>query len=251
MNPFDLSGQTALVTGGGTGIGLGVARCLVASGARVVITGRRADVLQNAATDISGDVIGMALDVTDPVAVAELVAAVERDVGPLDILVNNAGNHVKAPAEEMPDEDFRSALDVHLGGGFSITREAGGRMLARGRGSVVFVGSLNAFIGMPQVVGYSAAKAGVMGMVRALAVEWASRGVRVNGVVPGWIDAGIAKRVLDTDAERRARVLARTPMGRLGSADDVGWAVVYLCTPAAGFVTGTALHIDGGAAIGF
>ena len=251
FGPFDLHGRRAVVTGGGTGIGQGVARCLAEAGAEVVIAGRRADVLEEAASQLGERVQAMTLDVTDGEAVKAFARAVTERAGPIDILVNNAGNHVKAPAEETPDEDFDTVLAVHLSGGFSLARELGAGMLERGEGSVVFVGSLNAFIGMPEVVGYSAAKAGVLGMVRALSVEWADRGVRVNAIVPGWIDAGMAKRVLDADDQRRERVLARTPMGRLGTAEDVGWATVYLCSPAAAFVTGAALHVDGGATIGF
>ena len=249
-SPFDLNGRRAVVTGGGTGLGLGIARCLAEAGAEVVIAGRRADVLEAAAAEAGERVRALTLDVTDGDAVAAFAREVQA-AGPVDILVNNAGNHVKRPAEELPDEDFDSVLAVHMGGGFALARELGAGMLERGDGSVVFVGSLNAFIGMPEVVAYSAAKAGVLGMVRALSVEWADRGVRVNAVVPGWIDAGMAQRVLSADEQRRARVLARTPMGRLGTAEDVGWAIVYLCSPAASFVTGAALHVDGGATIGF
>jgi NAD(P)-dependent dehydrogenase (short-subunit alcohol dehydrogenase family) len=248
-DPFRIDGDIALVTGGGTGIGLGIGRCLAARGAHVVLAGRREDLLAEAAEAIGAE--AMALDVTDRAALPAAVERIENEVGPIAALVNNAGNHIKTPALEHSDADFDAVVDVHLGGGFALTREVGRRMVARGRGSVVFLSSMNAHIGMPEVPAYSAAKAGITGLVNALSVEWAGSGVRVNAVAPGFIDAGIAQRVLGADQARRERVLARIPMGALGSADDVGWATAYLCSPAAAYVTGVILPVDGGALIGF
>jgi NAD(P)-dependent dehydrogenase (short-subunit alcohol dehydrogenase family) len=250
-DPFLLAGDIALVTGGGTGIGLGIGRCLAARGARVVLAGRREDVLEEAAAEIGHGAQALALDVTDRETLPGAVERIERDIGPIAALVNNAGNHIKVPALEHTDADFDAVLDVHLGGNFALTREIGRRMVERGRGSIVFLSSMNAHIGMPEVPAYSAAKAGITGLVNALSVEWAGSGVRVNAVAPGFIDAGIAKRVLGADQARRERVLARIPVGRLGSADDVGWATAYLCSPAAAYVTGVILPVDGGALIGF
>jgi NAD(P)-dependent dehydrogenase (short-subunit alcohol dehydrogenase family) len=251
MNPFQLNGRTAVVTGGGTGIGLGIARCLSAAGARVVVAGRRQDALAAAAAEIGGEIATAVVDVSDHASLRPAVAAIDREHGPVSILVNCAGNYIRGPAEELTDAELASLIEVHVGGAFALTREFGRGMLERGDGSVVCIGSLNASIGMPNVVGYSAAKAALFGMVHALAAEWAARGVRVNLVVPGWIDAGMAKRAFSEDTARRDRALARTPMGRLGAPEDVGWAVVYLCSAAAGFVTGTALYVDGGALVGF
>ena len=251
LSAFALDGRVALVTGGGTGVGLGVAQCLARAGAQVVITGRRGDVLDSGVAAIGRGAVALALDVTDRAAVPEVVARIESEVGPIDALVNNAGNHVKRPAEELSDEDFASVVDVHVGGGFAVTREVGRHMLERGRGSVTFVSSMNAFIGMPYVAAYSAAKAALTGLVRSLSTEWAPRGVRVNAVVPGWVDAGMAQRVLGADAERMARVLARTPMGRLATPEEIGWAAVFLASEAGGFVSGALLPVDGGAVVGF
>jgi gluconate 5-dehydrogenase len=250
-DPFSLDGDIALVTGGGTGIGLGIGRCLAARGARVVLGGRRADVLDEAVAAIGHGARSLPLDVTDRDALPAAVARIEEEIGPVAALVNNAGNHIKVPALEYSDDDFDAVLDVHLGGNFALTREVGRRMVARGRGSIVFLSSMNAHIGMPEVAAYSAAKAGITGLVNALSVEWAPSGVRVNAVAPGFIDAGIAQRVLGADQARRERVLARIPIGRLGGADDIGWATAYLCSPAAAYVTGVILPVDGGALIGF
>jgi NAD(P)-dependent dehydrogenase (short-subunit alcohol dehydrogenase family) len=250
-DPFSLEGDIALVTGGGTGIGLGIGRCLAARGAHVVLAGRREDVLDEAAAAIGHGAEALPLDVTDRAALPAAVERIERDIGPIAALINNAGNHIKVPALEYSDEDFDAVLDVHLGGNFALTREVGRRMVERGRGSIVFLSSMNAHIGMPDVPAYSAAKAGITGLVNALSVEWAGSGVRVNAVAPGFIDAGIAQRVLGADQARRERVLARIPVGRLGSAEDIGWATAYLCSPAAAYVTGVILPVDGGALIGF
>jgi len=250
-DPFSLEGDIALVTGGGTGIGLGIGRCLAARGAHVVLAGRRQEVLDEAAAAIGHGAEALPLDVTDRAALPAAVERIERDVGPIAALINNAGNHIKVPALEYSDADFDAVVDVHLGGNFALTREIGRRMIERQRGSIVFLSSMNAHIGMPEVPAYSAAKAGITGLVNALSVEWAGSGVRVNAVAPGFIDAGIAKRVLGADQARRERVLARIPVGRLGTADDIGWATAYLCSPAAAYVTGVILPVDGGALIGF
>jgi gluconate 5-dehydrogenase len=250
-DPFSLDGDIALVTGGGTGIGLGIGRCLAARGAHVVLAGRREDVLGDAAAEIGHGAQALQLDVTDRDSLPAAVERIEGEIGPIAALVNNAGNHIKVPALEYTDADFDAVLDVHLAGNFALTREIGRRMVERGSGSIVFLSSMNAYIGMPEVPAYSAAKAGITGLVNALSVEWARSGVRVNAVAPGFIDAGIAQRVLGADRARRERVLARIPVGRLGSADDIGWATAYLCSPAAAYVTGVILPVDGGALIGF
>lgn len=248
---FSLDGRVALVTGGGTGVGLGIAQCLARAGAQVVIAGRRAEVLQAGVAAIGAGAVAVELDVTDLGSVPGVVARIESEIGPIDALVNNAGNHIRRPAEELSDEEFASVVDVHVGGGFAVTREVGRQMLARGRGSVTFVSSMNAFIGMPGVAAYSAAKAALTGLVHSLSTEWAPRGVRVNAVVPGWVDAGMAKRVLGADEERMARVLARTPMGRLATPEEIGWAAVFLASAAGGFVSGALVPVDGGAVVGF
>jgi gluconate 5-dehydrogenase len=249
--PFGLKGQVALVTGGGTGVGLGIAKCLAGAGARVVITGRRQDVLEAGRAAIGAEATGLVLDVTDLDAVPGVVTRIESEIGPIGILVNNSGNHVRRPAESLSDAEFASVMDVHVNGGFAVTREVGRHMLARGDGSVIFVSSMNALIGMPEVAAYSAAKAARTGLVRSLSTEWAPRNVRVNAIVPGWVDAGMAKRVLGADAQRMQRVLERTPMGRLATPDEIGWAAVYLASPAGAFVSGAMIPVDGGASVGF
>jgi NAD(P)-dependent dehydrogenase (short-subunit alcohol dehydrogenase family) len=249
-DPFRLDGRTALVTGGGDGVGLGVARALAAAGARVVLSGRREAVIRDAAAELGGDATAVTLDVSDLESLPEAIAALQRDAGPIDVLVNNAGNHARAPALEHEDAAFAAVLDVHLRGAFALTREVARGMAERDGGSVVFISSVNALIGLPAAPGYAAAKAAQLGLTRALAAEWAPLGVRVNAIVSGWIEAGMSQRIFAADPARGERVMGRVPMRRFGSAEDVGRAVVYLSSPAAAYVTGVALPVDGGAVIG-
>lgn len=246
MLPFSLTGQTAIVTGGGTGLGLGITRCLAQAGARVVITGRRPEVLQDAAAQLGDAVVPVVLDVTDTALLPDFVRDVETKVGAPSILVNNAGVHVKKPALEMTDEDFDSVLRTHLTGAFALTRAVAPGMLAQGRGSLVFVSSMTAYMGMPLVTGYATAKTGVIGMVRTLSAEFAPKGVRVNAVAPGWIDTPMLRKAISADAERERKIRGRIQIEGFGAPEDVGWAVVYLCSEAARYVTGVILPIDGG-----
>lgn len=244
--PFSLENQTAIVTGGGTGLGLGITRCLAQAGAKVVITGRREDVLKNAAQELGENVFPMVVDVTDTKALPAFVERVTREVGEPSILVNNAGIHVKKPALEMTDEDFDSVLRTHLSGAFALTRAVAPGMLQRGTGSIVFVSSMTAYMGMPLVVGYATAKSGVIGLVRTLSAEFAPKGVRVNAVAPGWIDTPMLRKAISADAERERKIKGRIQIEGFGAPEDVGWAAVYLCSEAARYVTGVILPIDGG-----
>lgn len=250
-SPFDLTGQVALVTGGATGLGLGMARCLVAAGARVVLVGRREGELQRACAALGAPAVALPGDVTRLETAPELIEQAERLAGPLTLLINNAGVHLKRPALDTGDADFGAVLQTHLFGAFALTREAGRRMLARGSGCVLFTASMASFLGIPQVAAYTAAKSAYVGLVRALAVEWGPHGVRVNAIAPGWIASDMLERALQGDPERRAKILARTPMGRFGEPDDIGWAAVYLASPAAKFVNGVVFPVDGGASVGF
>ena len=152
--------------------------------------------------------------------------------------------------EETPDE-YRSLFDTHVVGAAALARAVAPGMFEQGRGSIVFITSMTALFGIPEVAAYTAAKSALSGLVRALAVEWSGRGVRVNAIAPGWIETPMSHHALDADPQRKDRILRRTPMGRLGEPDDVGWAAVYLCSPQAKFVTGQQLAVDGGVSIGF
>jgi len=247
-SPFSLAGQRAIISGGATGLGLGMTEAFVAAGAEVVIVSRT----PSADLDrFGGAVHQVQHDVTDTDAAPELVREIEQRFGAVDILVNNAGNHRKKRVEEMTVEDFTDVLDVHLVGAFALSRAVLPAMRERGRGSLLFIGSMTSYIGMTAVTGYSAAKSGVLGLVRALAAETGTDGIRVNAIAPGWIDTPMFRGATDGDPERLGKILGRTPMGRVGAPSDIGNAAVYLSSPAASFVTGVCLPVDGGAVVGF
>jgi NAD(P)-dependent dehydrogenase (short-subunit alcohol dehydrogenase family) len=248
---FSVAGQVALITGGGSGLGFGAARCLVAAGARVVLLGRRETVLANACAALGPSALALSGDITRLDEVPNLAARAEELAGPITLLVNNAGVHLKKPAVDTSDAEFETVLQTHVSGAFALTREVGRRMVERHNGSVVFMASMTALIGMPLVVAYSAAKSAYRGIVRSLATEWGPHGVRINAIAPGWIASEMLDQALNGDPARKAKVLGRTPLGRFGEPDDIGWAVVYLASPAARFVSGILLPVDGGAAEAF
>lgn len=247
---FGLDGQHALVTGGGSGLGLAIARCFLQAGAAVTITGTNAEKLAASCGELAEatgrEARSHAFDVTDVDGAEDFAASVAAACGPVSILVNNAGRTVKKPVGQMTPAEFQSVLDVHVTGAFALSRALLPQIEGR-RGSILFTASMSSFLGIPHVAGYSAAKAAHVGMIRSLATELASRGIRVNGVAPGWIDTPLFRGATAGDPARRARIDARIPMGRLGQPDDIGWAMVYLASPAAQYVTGHVLVVDGGA----
>lgn len=251
-NPFRLDGQTALITGGGTGLGLGMARCLAQAGARVVLVGRRKDKLANAAAAIGPRASFVSQDITRLEHAGELIQAAGKAAGePISILVNNAGNHLKRSAVDTTPEEFQAVLTTHVCAAQALARAVLPGMLERRQGNILFITLMASIIGVPLVLAYSAAKSAHLGMVRSLAAEVSGSGVRVNAIAPGWIETDMTSKALQGDPARLNKILGRTPMGRLGSIDDVGQAAVYLCSPAARFVTGIILPVDGGASIGF
>lgn len=250
-DPFRLDGQTALITGGGTGLGYAMAQCMVLAGAKVAIVGRREEVLREAAETLGGETYWETYDVTDHDRAPGLIERINKNLGTLSILVNNAGMHLKKPAVETTESEFMAVLNTHLVGAYALTRAAGPTMLERKRGSIIFIASMASFFGLPNVAAYTAAKTAYVGLVRALASEFSEHGVRVNAIAPGFIDTHMLHKAIDNDPQRREKILGRTPMRRFGHPDDIGHAAVYLCSEAGRFVTGTTLPVDGGASIGF
>jgi gluconate 5-dehydrogenase len=250
-NPFRLDGEVALISGGGTGLGLAIGRCMVVAGAKVILVGRRSAVIKESAAAIGPQAGAVVCDVTRFKEAPKVVARAEALFGPITILVNNAGTHLKKPAVETSEAEFLSVLKTHVLGSHALTRVLLPGMLRRRHGSIIFMGSMASLFGIPNVVAYSAAKSAYLGMVRALATEASPSGVRVNAVAPGWIETEMTCQAMAGDPARKARILTRTPLGRFGEPDDIGAAVVYLCSPAAKFVTGVVLPVDGGMSIGF
>ncbi len=248
---FGLENELAVVTGGGSGLGLGVARCLREAGARVVIVGRRLDQLEAAAKELGEGVYPVAADITAFDAMPAVVEHIQKTYGPITILVNNAGTHLKKMAVDTSVDEFSTLMNTHVLAAHNLTKLVLPSMIAAGKGSVIFTASMTSFIGMTQVIAYSAAKSAYLGMVRALSAEVAGDGVRVNAVAPGWIESPMLEKALSGDPARKQKILSRTPMNHFGQPDDIGWAVTYLCSPAARFITGVVLPVDGGAVQGF
>ena len=249
---FRLQNETALITGGGTGLGLGIARCFVAAGARVVIVGRREAELKSSASDLGKSASFVAHDVTHLDRASELISRAEQaSGGPMTVLVNNAGIHLKKPAQQTTPAEFTSVLQTHVIAAHALTAAVLPGMIERKHGNILFTASMASLFGIPLVVAYSAAKSAYLGMVRSLATELGAQGIRVNAIAPGWIDSDMMRKALSGDPKRSEKILGRTPMNRFGDPDDIGWAAVYLASPAAKFVTGVVLPVDGGASIGF
>lgn len=251
QNPFSLEGETALITGGGSGVGLGIATSFVQAGARVVLVGRQEARLRQAVRKLDGRAAYLTHDITQVQNARELIRRATAQVGPISILVNNAGIHLKKPAVDTEPAEFDAVLQTHVVAAFSLTRAVLPRMMRRRHGNILFTASMASLFGIPMVAAYSAAKSAHIGLVRSLATEVSAHGVRVNAIAPGWIDAGMTLKALWDDKARARRILERTPMRRFGTPEDVGWAATYLCSPAARFVTGVILPVDGGVSIGF
>lgn len=251
---FGLEGEIALITGGGSGIGLAIAQAFVEAGARVCITGRRANVLDESVVKLGGSAkaTAMAGDVTVASDRARILAHVQQAFdAPVSILVNNAGQNVKKPALEVTDEDFDALLNTHVKAGFALAREVAPAMLEAGQGSIIFLASMASFMGVPSIIGYTTAKTAVLGLTRGLSAEWSAQGIRVNAIAPGWIHTPMTDKAFEGDPARKAKVLGRTPMNKMGDPEDIALNAVYLCSPAAKFITGQCLTVDGGASIGF
>jgi 2-deoxy-D-gluconate 3-dehydrogenase len=249
LDQFKLGGKTALVTGCRRGIGLGFARALAEAGADIVgvsvsLEASGSDVEKNVA-DLGKTFRGYQCDFSDRQALHAFIAQVKADVGQIDILVNNAGTILREPAANHPDEYWDKVMEVNLNAQFVLAREFGRDMVARGSGKIVFTASLLSFQGGLTVPGYAAAKGGIATLTMALSNEWASKGVNVNAIAPGYIETDNTE-ALRNDPVRSEQILARIPQGRWGTPDDMKGAVVFLCSDASNYVNGAILTVDGG-----
>ncbi|MGB3408506.1 MAG: 2-dehydro-3-deoxy-D-gluconate 5-dehydrogenase KduD [Jannaschia sp.] len=242
MSLFSLDGRRALVTGANTGIGQAVATGLAEAGAEVLCIGRRAcDETVDKIRAAGGKASAILVDFADPMAGRGLF-----DGEKVDILVNNAGIIRRCDAVDFTEDDWDAVMDVNLKALFFTTQAFAKAVMARGgRGSVVNIASLLSFQGGIRVPSYTASKHGVAGLTKLLANEWAAKGVNVNAVAPGYIETSNTE-ALRADADRNRAILDRIPAGRWGHAQDIAGAAVFLCSPAAGYVHGTILNVDGG-----
>lgn len=243
---FDLAGCHAVVIGGGTGIGRAIAEGLGRAGARLTIAGRRREVLEKTAVDFSKDGIATGIDALDATDIDQLDAFASRaeKTAPVDILVNAQGVMTLKAAEDFTPDDFDRIITTNVKSVYFACLAFGRPMLARGRGSIVNIASLASFRGFPRNAIYCISKHGVVAMTETLAAEWAARGVRVNAIAPGFFVTDLNRDTLVD--ERRAKAVGRTPMGRLGETSELAGAAVYLSSPAASYVTGATIQVDGG-----
>jgi len=248
---YKLTDKVALITGGSEGIGLGIARVFINLGAKVIVTGRTLETLKKAKKELGENCIIYQNDVTDKSSHKSLIDFAENETGSLDILVNNAGKHLKKPTIEVTDEEFQSVMDVNLNSVFALTRTALKGMIQRQRGSVIFISSMSALYGLEKIVAYTSSKTALLGMTRALASEYSHTGVRFNAIAPGFIESKMLAKVMDSDPERKSKVLKRTPAGRFGKPEEIGLAAAFLASDASKFITGVCLPVDGGNSIGF
>ena len=247
---FDLTGRTAIVTGGGTGIGRQMAEGLAEAGADVVLCARDGDRCAEVAATIAElgvGTLGLSCDTRDPKAVDAVVAATLERFGGVDILVNNAGTSWAAAPEDTSLEGWQKVIDVNLTGVFICSRAVGRHMLERGAGKIVNIASVMGSRGSPaeqvDAIAYNTSKGAVINFTRDLAVKWAPRGIHVNAIAPGWFPSIMSDIVLD---DRRDVLVEQIPLGRVGGPDELKGAVVFLGSAASDFVTGHVLAVDGG-----
>jgi NAD(P)-dependent dehydrogenase (short-subunit alcohol dehydrogenase family) len=247
---FDLGGKTAIVTGGGSGIGRQMAQGLAEAGANLVLCARKAERCTAAAAELEQlgvRALGLGCDVRDAGQVQAVVRTAVEELGGVDVLVNNAGTVWGATPEEMPLEGWQKVVDVNLTGVFLFAQAAGRVMIERGGGAIVNIASVAGLQGGPpdvmNTVVYSASKGGVIAFTRDLACKWAQHGIRVNAIAPGWFPSDMSGYVIERHAERLKQHI---PLGRFGGPRDLQGAVVFLASAASAYVTGHTLVVDGG-----
>ncbi|MCA4133279.1 SDR family oxidoreductase [Arthrobacter sp. M4] len=247
---FDLTGRVALVTGSSRGIGNALARALAEAGATVVLNGLSTERLAKAEQLMSADfpegrIRSCAFDVTDDEAAAYGVRWVEENVGPLDILVNNAGIQHRVPMLELDVKDWERVVSTDLTSAFLVGREAARHMIPRGRGKIINIASVQADLARPTIAPYVAAKGGLRNLTRAMTAEWASSGLQINAIAPGYIHTEMTQNLVDDEAFN-SWILGRTPANRWGTVQDLAGPAVWLASSASDFVNGQTIFIDGG-----
>lgn len=247
METFRIDGQRAVVTGGGSGLGFGIAKVFLEAGAEVVIIGRDEEKLRLAQQQLGERCSYRAFDVTQ----LDQIPALVQEIGAVDILVNCAGTHLKKWALEVSNAEFLEVMNVHVTSVFALSREFAKLMVERGRGSIILISSMAALMGLEQIVAYTTAKTAILGMQRSLVAELSPKGIRINTIAPGWIDTPMFHKATDNDPQRKANILRRIPMKTFGLPEDIGYAALYLSSPAGRYVNGVFLPVDAGASEAF
>ena len=248
MTLFDLTGRIALVTGSSQGIGLALARALASAGAAVVLNGRDSAKLDAAASTLAGEgftVHAALFDVTDAAAVREAVAKIEREIGPIGILVNNAGIQRRMPLEDFPEEIWREVMRTNLDSVFYVGQAVARHMLPRRQGKIINICSVQSELGRPSIAPYAASKGAVKMLTKGMCAEWARHNIQVNGLAPGYFVTPLNKALVE-DAAFSEWLCKRTPAGRWGDVAELGGAAIFLASPAADFISGQILYVDGG-----
>jgi NAD(P)-dependent dehydrogenase (short-subunit alcohol dehydrogenase family) len=243
--------KLAIVTGGASGLGLATTQKFIENNIQTIIIGRNESKLKEAANKLGQLCTYKAFDLSDIKGIPALIDEIINEYGTPNILVNNAGINQKKPFTEVSDEDFQQVIQTNLTAVFVISREVVKHMTIAGSGSIVNISSMASQYGIPYVIAYTATKSAIEGMTRAMATELSPLGIRVNCVAPGFIATDMSAKALNNDAERKQKVMSRTPMGKLGEPEDIAEAILYLSSNAAKYVTGTILPVDGGNSIGF
>lgn len=243
--------KVAIVTGGGSGIGLAIATKFVQNNILTIIVGRDEQKLQTAKEKMGALCVPFICDLSDLNTIPALVIKIIADYGHIDILVNNAGINLKKEFIEVSDEEFQKIITTNVTAVFALSREVVKYMLENKSGSIINISSMASQYGLPKVIAYTASKAAIEGMTRAMAVELSPRGIRVNCIAPGFIATDMSAKALNSDPERKQKVMSRTPMGFLGDTADIANAAFYLANGEANYVTGVVLPVDGGNSIGF
>jgi len=243
--------RIAIVTGGGSGIGLAIAEKFVQASILTIIIGRDEKKLDAAQKQLGDLCQPVCQDLNDLAAIPGLIDRLVQRYGHIDILVNNAGINMKKEFTDVTDEDFERILHTNLRSVFTVSREVVRAMLPRGKGHIINISSMAAQYGIPKVIAYTASKSAVEGMTKAMAVELSPKGILVNCIAPGFIATDMSSKALNGDVERKQKVFSRTPMGRLGDPGDIGDAALFLASEQAKYVTGVILPVDGGNSVGF
>ncbi|WP_121356241.1 SDR family NAD(P)-dependent oxidoreductase [Flavisolibacter nicotianae] len=244
--------KIAIVTGGGSGIGLAIVEKFIATGIRTIVVGRDEQKLKAAKEKFGTLCETSSCDLSNLATIPALVNELVQKHGHIDILVNNAGINLKKEFTDVTDEDFQRILQTNLTAVFALSREVVKCMLEKGiKGSIINISSMASQYGIPKVIAYTASKAAIEGMTKAMATELSPKGIRINCIAPGFIATDMSAKALNNDPERKAKALGRTPMGYLGDPADIGDAALFLASDAAKYITGVVLPVDGGNSIGF
>ena len=246
---FDLTGKTAIVTGGNGGIGYGMASEIGKSGANVVITGRNSDKTKEAVNELKksfDNVIGIDSDVSDESSIKDMIKISNDTFGSIDVLINNAGIGIREFPENYSTDDWNQVININLTGAFLCSREVYPIMKSQGSGKIINIGSMTSVFGLDWAVAYASSKGGIVQLTKTLAVSWAKDNIQSNCILPGWIHTDLTQGIKDQFQDRYKHILSRIPSNRWGEPDDLAGTAVYLSSSASDYVNGVSIAVDGG-----